>query len=134
MSVVKSERGESEMEFIRTARELQIYTVRKCVGFPKRYTFYTSEHIASLAEDIHNRVKIANSIYPTNAHEAQLRRDQFILAKAELNSLISQVEVAHELFGLEPNIMKYWMDLIWKEIRLVKGVMKSDSEHYKDLT
>ncbi len=39
MTVIKSKRHESEMEFIHTARELRIYTTRKVTGFPKRYTF-----------------------------------------------------------------------------------------------
>ena len=77
---------------------------------------------------------MANSVYPTNAHEAQIRRDYLIRANAELNSLVSQIEVAQELFGLEPNVIKYWMDIVGKEIRLVKGVMKDDQERYKKLT
>ncbi len=134
MSVIRSQRAESEMEFIYTARELQKYTIQKCVGFPKRYTFYVSQPIANSATRIHQYVKMANSVYPTNAHEAQIRRDYLIKANAELNSLVSQIEVAHELFGLEPNVMKYWMDIVEKEIRLVKGTMKKDKERYKNLT
>lgn len=133
MSVIRSQRAESEMEFIYTARELQKYTVQKCVGFPKRYTFYVSQPIANSATRIHQYVKMANSVYPTNAHEAQIRRDYLIKANAELNSLVSQIEVAYELFGLEPNVMKYWMDIVEKEIRLVKGTMKKDKERYKNL-
>ena len=133
MSVIRSQRAESEMEFIYTARELQKYTIQKCVGFPKRYTFYVSQPIANSATRIHQYVKMANSVYPTNAHEVQIRRDYLIKANAELNSLVSQIEVAHELFGLEPNVMKHWMDIVEKEIRLVKGTMKKDKERYKNL-
>lgn len=35
MSVIKSKRGESEMEFIYTARQLEIHTIRKCVHFSR---------------------------------------------------------------------------------------------------
>lgn len=121
------------MEFIYTARRLQIYTIQKCVNFPKRYTFYISQPIAESATHIHENVKMANSIYPTNAHEVQLRRDYLLQANAQLNSLVSQIEVAHELFGLEPNVMKYWMDLVDSEIHLVKGVLKKDKERYKNI-
>jgi tryptophan 2,3-dioxygenase len=76
---------------------------------------------------------MANSIYPLNAHEAQMRRDYLLRANAELNSLISQIEVAHELFGLEHNVMKFWMDIVEREIRLVKGTLKKDRERYKNL-
>ena len=66
MSVIKSNRSESEMEFIHTARQLQIYSIQKCVGFPKRYTFYVSQPIANSATRIYEDVRRANSIYPLN--------------------------------------------------------------------
>lgn len=133
MSVIRSKRDESKIEFLYTARQLQIYTIKKCISFPKRYTFYVSQPIANAATRVHEYVKMANSIYPTNAHEVQLRRDYFLKANAQLQSLVSQVEVAHELFGLEHNVKKYWMDLIDTEIRLVKGIMKSDKERLKNV-
>ena len=133
MSVIKSKRTESEVEFIYTARQLQIYTLQKCVNFPKRYTFYVSQPIAESATRIHEDVKRANSIYPLNQHEAQMRRDYLLRANAELNSLVSQIEVAAELFGIEPDTMRYWMEIVEKEIRLVKAVLKKDRERYKEL-
>ena len=133
MSVIKSKRTQSEMQFIYTARELQIYSIQKCVGFPKRYTFYVSQPIANAATRIHEYVKMANSVYPLNAHEVQMRRDYLLRANAELNSLVSQIEVAGELFGLDPNVMKHWMDLVEQEIRLVKGTLKKDRERYREV-
>lgn len=133
MSVIKSQRGESEMQFIQTARQLQIYTIHKCVSMPKRYTFYVSQPIANCSTRIYEFVKCANSIYPTNQHEVQIRRDYMLRANAELNSLVSQIEVAQELFGIEPDTMKYWMDIVEQEIRYVKGAMKRDRERYKNL-
>lgn len=133
MAVIKSKRDESEMEFIYTARQLQIHTIKKCANFPKRYTFYVSQPIAACATRIHECVKCANSIYPLNQHETQMRRDYLLRANADLYSLISQIEVANELFGLEGDSVKYWMDIVEREIRLVKGTMKKDRERYKNL-
>lgn len=62
-----------------------------------------------------------------------MRRDYMLKANAELNSLVSQIEVAAEMFGIEPDKLKYWMDMVEQEIRLVKGAMKRDKERYKDL-
>ena len=121
------------MEFIHTARQLQIHTIQKCVGFPKRYTFYVSQPLAEMATRIHEHVKCANSIYPVNQHEVQMRRDYLLRANAELNSMISQIEVANELFGIEGDKMKFWLEIVEKEIRLVKGTLKKDRERYKDL-
>ena len=133
MSVIKSKRTTSEMEFIATARKLEIYSIQKCVNFPKRYTFYISQPIANAATRIYEDVKRANSIYPMNQHEAQMRRDYLIRANSELQSMVSQLEVAQELFGIEMDTLKYWVDIIDTEIRLVKAVMKSDRDRYKNL-
>ena len=133
LSVIKSMRTTSEMEFIANARKLQIYSIQKCVNFPKRYTFYVSQPLANAATRIHEDVKRGNSIYPVNQHEVQIRRDCFIRANAELQSMVSQLEVAQELFGIEMDTLKYWVDIIDTEIRLVKAVMKADRERYKNL-
>jgi len=133
MSVIKSKRNTSDMEFIANARKLQIYTVKKCINFPKRYTFYISQPIANASTRIYEDVRRANSIYPLNQHEAQMRRDCFLRANAELYSLTSQLEVAQEIFGIDMDVMQNWLDIIDFEIRLVKAVMKSDRERYKNL-
>jgi len=133
MSVIKSKRSVSEMEFIATARKLEIHTIKKCVNFPKRYTFYVSQPLANAATRVYENVKKGNSIYPTNQHEVQMRRDYFLIAHAELQSMISQLEVAAELFGIDADAMKYWMELIDSEIKLVKAVLKNDRARYKEL-
>ena len=133
MSVIRSQRDVSELQFLNTARELQIYSIKKTVNFPKRYTFYVSQPLANIATRIHQYVKLGNSIYPTNAHEAQLRLDYFLKAKAEVNNLVSQIEVACELFDIEENSMKYWMSLVSQELKLLKALIKSDRARYKDL-
>lgn len=133
MSVIKSKRNTSTMEFLATARKLQIYTIQKCVNFPKRYTFYVSQPLANAATRVYEYVKCANSIYPLNQHEAQLRRDCLIKANAELNSIASQLEVAQELFGIDMETLMYWAEMVNTEIKLVKAVMKNDRDRYKDL-
>lgn len=132
MSVIRSQRGESALEFLKNAKELEVFTIRKCVNtIPKRYTFYIGQHLASLATDIYDLVKDANSRYPTNAHEAQLRRDLFISAHSKCQCLISQVELAYDIIRFDADILQEWTRLIDAEMRLIKGVMKSDEEKFK---
>lgn len=121
------------MEFIAVARELEIFTIKKCVKFPKRYTFYLSKPISDIAFRIHSYVKLANGIYPTNQHEVQMRRDYFLKAHAELYNLVSQIEISHEIFGLDFDTMKNWMEIVDKEIGLIKGTLKKDRERYKNI-
>lgn len=134
MSVVKSQRNESTMEFLVNARKLQAYTIRKCVNcIPKRYTFFIGTALASSATKIYESVKKGNSIYPINQHEVQMRRDYFLAASLELQSLISQIELADEMLSLDKSVVQEWSKLISTETRLVKAIMKSDREKYKSL-
>jgi len=125
---------------VHTARELHAHTIRKCVGFPKRYTIYVGQPIAECASRIHSYVKCANSIYPLNQHEVQLRRDYLLKAYAELNNLVSQIELAAEIFGIardgddeRGDAMEYWIEIVNRELRLVKGVLKRDRERFRSL-
>lgn len=74
MSVLKSKRGESAMQFLETARELEVYTIRQCARFPKRFMFLITKDIVTLSKAVYNNVKAANSVYPTNAAEVQVRQ------------------------------------------------------------
>lgn len=133
MSVPEPKRDTSEIHFLNRAREIEKYTIQKCVNFPKRYTFYVSQPLVALATQIHTDVKIGNSIFPTNGHEAQMRLDYFIKAKAELNSLVAQIEIAKELFSISDESMIYWMSLVDEEIALLKGLIKSERCKYRKM-
>lgn len=133
MSVVKSERTQSTMEFLDNAHKLYIYTVQQCVNFPKRYTFYVSTEIAKTAGDILVSLKSGNSIYPRNAHEVQVRRDWFMKAYTQIQSLISLINAAHEMFGISGKTMHRWMEMISIETNLIKGVLEADKKRFKHL-
>ena len=121
------------MQFVDTASKLHIYTVKQCVKFPKRYTFYVSQNISDTASEILKCVKSANSIYPTNAHEVQVRRDYFLRAYAETQSLVSLINDAKEMFDISGSAMTGWMELIQAELNLLKGILKTDKQRYKKI-
>ena len=132
MSVIRSQRGESALEFLKNAKELEAFTIRKCVNtIPKRYTFYIGQHLASLATDIYDLVKDANSRYPTNGHEVQTRRDLFLSAYSKCQCLISQIELAYDIIRFDADVIQEWTRLVDAEMRLIKGVLKSDEEKFK---
>lgn len=131
MSVIKSKRSVSGVQFLDTARELQMFTMRTCVKFPKRYTFFITNSIVQCAVNIHGFVKKGNSIFPSNAHDVQLRHEQFVMANAELQNLISQIGIAYDTFPIVDKTIKQWMELIEKEISLIKNVIKKDKERFK---
>ncbi len=132
MSVLKSQRGLSEMEFLNNARKLEMYTIRRCVNtIPKRYTFYIGQNLASIATSIYANAKKGNSIYPTNDHEVQIRRDFFLKSYVECQNLISQIEVAYELIHFETKVLEEWSGLIAAQINLLKGTITKDRKRFK---
>lgn len=139
MAVYKALRGESNMQFVETARQLAVYTRKYCLKMPKRYTFFGVQELCRLADAVYNEVKMANSIYPTNAHEAQLRRDHLTEANTTLQALVGQLGIMTELLKQSPpkwlnHALEEWSTLILDEARLISGVKKSDKERYKHLT
>lgn len=133
ISVIKSKRNESNLQFVDTAFKLYTFTIQQCVKFPKRYTFYVSQAMADTATKILVEVKRGNSIYPTNAHEVQMRRNCFLNAYANTQGLISQINAATELFQIAGTVLTGWMELIQSELNLLRGIMKKDKARYKNI-
>ena len=133
MSVPKHERGLSEQEFIYNARQLEIHTIKKCDNFPKKHKFSIAVPLVCIAREIHSNVKRGNNIYPLNQHEAQLRRDHFLEAKAALSDFVSLLEVAKEVIEFDANVFFHWMEFVDKQEKLIKGVLDKDRKRYKNL-
>ena len=133
MSVPKPERNESEMEFLHNAGNLVEFTIRRCKKIPKRHTFNLSNKVTDTVWLIYNKVKEGNSRFPSNQHEAQERRDCFILARASLYTLVGQIEIVNRFAPIDGETMKEWVAMIRKEINLVNGVIDADKRRYKHL-
>lgn len=140
MSVPKSQRSESSMQFIQTARELKQHTltvVKKC---PKRLQFFLLAPIYEEAREVLHSVKAANNTFVHNAHEAQIRADYLGRANVVLQNLADDLEdLYEEIIGNEDrykwvaNAMQKHGELISAEAKLIGKVRKSDKERYKGL-
>ena len=140
MSVVKSLRGESAMQFVETARRLEIHALSVCIKSPKRYTPFLTTKIMELASTVHDEVRAANNIYPTNKHELQMRRDHLINANIALQNLSPKLTLLYDAILQNPekcpwvdNAMKVFGEYIIDEAQLIAKVKKSDKERFKDL-
>ena len=141
MSVPKSQRSESVIQFLETARQLEIYTIKECARFPKRYMFLITKDIVGLATKVYNDAKAANSIYPTNAAEVQLRKNYIIQANCALQCLLSQLDIAREFIRttdankpIKSTVWEGWVNLITSEAKLLSSLKKREKKRYKDLT
>ena len=129
-----AEKGKKvEMDFLTIARELEVFSIRQCGKLPKHYNFYLSVPIAESARRVMECAKRGNSIYPLNGHEAQMRRDQFLMAYAELQSMVTQVDVAREVCSIQKGIIFEWTKLIDREMQLIKAVLDSDKRRFNNL-
>ena len=103
MSVYKSKRSTSAIQYVENARQLQVFTIKNCVKFPKRYTYIVVQKIANLVEDIDTHVRVAESMMPTNLHEAQLKRDELTYTFGLLNSLDDKLQLMYDIVSDNPN-------------------------------
>lgn len=140
MSVYKSKRGSSSVQFVETARKLEEHTLSQLLKVPKRYTFLLTQEIMRLATTVYNEVVAANSDYPINQHEAQRRRDHLIAANEALQTLDRQLGILAGVLWKNPENFKgfeaafnTWGDLICEEAKLISGIRRSDRNRYKDL-
>jgi inorganic triphosphatase YgiF len=140
MSVVKSKRGESNMEFIDAARKLEEHTLSCCMKAPKRDAAFLTSDIMQLAGRVHSYVVMANSVYVTNQEEARLRRSYFTKANAclqdmnpKLSLLYSAMTKNHPDRTWVHNAMKVWGELMVKEANLIAAIKKREQERFKNM-
>lgn len=133
MSVPRSQRKTSAPEFILNARKLQIFTIKLVDNFPNRRKQSTGYPLIADARFIHESVKKANNLFPTNQHECQMRRNYLLQARGRLDSMIAQIEVACEVCKVKDKALKEWSALCANEITLINGVLESDKRRYSRL-
>ena len=114
------------MQFLATARELQITVIKTAVKWPTRYTFFITNNIVQLATQVHIEAKFANSIYAQVDEEWQIRRNHINNAIGALENLASQIDIAKEMFPIETKKEEAIMALIDKELKLLKALKTSD--------
>lgn len=136
MSVLKSDRSTSPVQFLESARQLEVYTLRMSTKLPKRYLYLHTVILTNLSHEIYNKCKMANSVFPTNAHEVQLRRDYFIQAYSSTQALSSQLEITCEMFtdvSITQSEWINWIKLVNDCCKYIVAIMKSDCNRYSSL-
>ena len=141
MSVYVSKRNESKVEFLETAKKLSAHTLTYCLKAPKRLTFFLTIDICALARRVYYEANTANGILPRNKIEAQNRRTHFQLALSACENMEIPLAELKARLNLNPDETKKWSEfafkewgrLLMEEQRLLKNIMRSDLERYKDL-
>ena len=119
MSVLKSMRGQSAMQFVETARRLELHAFSVVTKAPKRYGPYLLQPIMSLASAVHDNVRAANNTIPRNRHEAQIRRDYLSAANVALQNLSPKLTMLYDAILQNPEKCP-WIDNAMEQVRLKK--------------
>lgn len=130
MSVPSGERNTATTEFLKNARDLQLYTMRRVKDWPTRWRYDVASPLVQDARYVMTELKAGNKIWPTNPHEAQLRRDHFLHAQGRLDGMITQIEIACELIEVSEKTMREWSAMAAYEITLITQLMKKDRKRF----
>lgn len=154
MSVLVSKRKESKLEVITYSIELhnmlvelmqrnfgvkdldQLVRVRYAYGkddkedFRKyRYLMYElKKRIDNLAALLTSNLVSANSRYPTSMHEYEIRRDYQNNAIVNCEQLIKELQHAVDIFEVDLNLYKRYVNAIDREIGLIKSWRQRDNK------
>lgn len=137
MSVLKSERKTSTMEYIANSVSLAARVLRFSLSMPKRYTFKIGDPIFRHAEDVVFHCKAANSTYVNSQETFDLRRGHLIEADVHLNQLESLMEIYFEDSkqdekSVDINDYTEIIKMIEKERKLISGCKRSDTAMFNE--
>ena len=131
MSVLKNKRGESQMEFYHTATlaraELTKFVMNDSI-VPKRwrpvFTFPIIEKVIALIDNI----TAANTIYPQNMHEYEMRRDYQTKAIINVEQIIQLLQFMLSTLPINADKFQPITELLMKEGALLRGWRKADNK------
>jgi hypothetical protein len=140
MGVRARDRGQSEVEFLNTAHELEMFTIRAAHNenvIPKRYRLTLGKDLMTSVRTIHANIVYANSLNPLNvkdeeqrAHTYQLRYDRQKRAYIELQNLFAIMRVVSELLPVKDTVLEEWTGLVLKEEKVLKAWIASDKKRF----
>ena len=133
MAVVKSKRGENELDVITKSRELAVYTVKVCTNeknFPKRYRWCVTNKIVESATEIHRNIRKANEVFVKDNSDYLLRKKYQNKALAEIGGLLGDMDIAFELYGVDDKRMFHWTGLVINVQVLLRNWKKSDDKRF----
>lgn len=131
-NVYKRMRGETETQFIINALELQTLLTKYCVKekyVPKKYRLLIGVPLINKVDELVDNITFANSIFPTNDSELQIRKQYQVKAIAncfQLQNFIVKLEKTIDSVTIES--LDKIIDLLCVELNLLKAWKKSDTK------
>lgn len=131
MSVLKNNRSESQLEFYNTATLIRAELTRFVMNdkvVPKRwrpvFTFPMTEKVIRLVDCI----TAANTIYPQNRREAEMRREYQTQAIITVEQILQLLRFMLDTLPVDPDKFQPVTELLVREAALLRGWRKSDNK------
>ena len=124
------------MEFLNTAHELELQTIRMTMrenAIPKRYRYVLGRPLTDSARALNQYIIYANGIYPTKKEEYELRRNYQKRAVLEIQNMFEIMRIATELLPIKNTVLEEWIKLATLEETLLRKWIQADRQRYKDL-
>lgn len=156
MSVLKSKRNESRVEYVATADKIYSETIQFLSKLSARYSRLLAPDTIHLASEVVSYAKKADDAYPSDIVRLDLRERHLLNARGALKSLDIALYHCYDVMMMNPEscfeaksgkqneaskainkldkMAQSLGTLIDKEGVLLTGVLKSDSERRKKLT
>lgn len=102
MSVLKYKRTESKAEYLNTANNIYLETLRFLTKLSNRYSRLIASDVIKLASEVLDNVEKANSIYPSSEERKKLRESHLLEARASLMALDVHLSHCYEIMAQNP--------------------------------
>ena len=133
MSVIRSERNESDCLYLYNGLQLYKYTLERYKKLPKEYNGDIKPRIEECADKILFNLMFAYRYQVSNLHEYQTRKDILRETNAWLEKLDCMISIAKEKGHVEKRIAIPWEELIDNEFRLIRKERDKDKLIAKEL-
>ena len=128
-NVLARKRSVSVLEFYKNAQEIRSTLTRFVMNekhVPKRYRFVFSMPTIELLNALFNNITMANTIYPINEHELQMRRDYQTKAIGNCEQILQMLQYMLETLPINADKLSPLVEMIVKETALLKAWRKSN--------
>lgn len=153
MSVLKSKRTKSSIQYLKTADDIFSYTANFCSRLSPRYTRIFTDATIKMASILVTECGMANAIYPNSEMAFEKRKSHLVEAKAALSSLDIMCGHIYSTLMLNPqgafrtssdklvdgetaikrldDLCQTLGEMIDTEDKLLSGIIRNDRERQK---
>ena len=135
MSVRKCDRNEGNLQVLNLSLNLAVYTLQICHNekvFPKSQRWIMTQRIVNECLDAVTCIRRANAVLVQDEQGRAYRHAQQIEAHSHIGALLSLIDLAHRVFGIELRRVEHWTRVAVETDDKLKAWMKSDKERYKE--